>query len=159
MEPSPELAYSERAEGDRNHEQGCDGEHECDIDAAHGGGPGAERQQHEEPEQHPEDQQHGDLLAYRALQSFVGGESVRLVVAEDRDHGWRQCSLESELRLRRADITGGADGNRTRAVCLGSRSSTIELQPRVKIDSTKRTPIARQRQSRNTELRCLCSPS
>ena len=27
--------------------------------------------------------------------------------------------------------SGGADGNRTRAICLGSRSSAIELQPRI----------------------------
>lgn len=30
----------------------------------------------------------------------------------------------------RTGACGGADGNRTRAVCLGSRSSAIELQPR-----------------------------
>ena len=27
-------------------------------------------------------------------------------------------------------LVGGADGNRTRVTCLGSRCSTIELQPR-----------------------------
>lgn len=39
-------------------------------------------------------------------------------------------SQRLHVRISFGSHSGGADGNRTRAVCLGSRSSAIELQPR-----------------------------
>ena len=37
--------------------------------------------------------------------------------------------LREQNRVLPRTTRGGADGNRTRAVCLGSRGSAIELQP------------------------------
>ncbi len=50
-------------------------------------------------------------------------------------HAPRECKGPAHPVGRRGcysgkSLVGGADGNRTRAVCLGSRSSAIELQPR-----------------------------
>ena len=47
----------------------------------------------------------------------------------DRSPMSHSAQFRDEEALLSRDIRGGADGNRTRAVCLGSRSSAIELQP------------------------------